>query len=104
MTEEPHSRPTVDMAAEFGSALVSGGDGARARESVVSHAMGSPLCVDFACVEMITPGFADEFFARLPAELTDSGRIKITGLAAPLKLVGRFAMSRTGFDSQASAA
>ena len=95
---------SVDMAAEFGSALVSRGDGVRARESVVSLAMGSPLCVGFARVEMITPGFADEFFARLPAALTDSGRIQITGLVAPLKLVRRFAMSRTGFDSQASAA
>ena len=92
------------MAAEFGSALVSRGDGARARESVISLATRTPLCVDFAQVEMITPGFADEFFARLPAELTDSGRLQITGLTPPLKLVRRFAMSRTGFDSQASAA
>lgn len=86
---------TVKMVDRFGPALLSRADGARARELVRElHGRASHLSVDFSDVEVIAPGFADEFFGRLPTELFESGWLSIDQLPPRFGSLHRLVMSR----------
>lgn len=97
------SRSLLDIGAEFGCVLISRADGARARDAVLSRAESAPLDVDFEHVDVIAPGFADEFFVRLPRALTETGRIRIAGLSPGLERVRDFVVRRA-LESHVSAA
>lgn len=93
------------MIDHFGSALLARADGARAREVVRELQLGAGrVHVDFSGVEVMTPGFADEFFARLPTELFDSGRITVNALPPDFQLLQRLVTRRPAVDSPAPVA
>jgi hypothetical protein len=83
----------------FGPLLMGRADGARARESVQELWMaGRQVGVDMSGIEVMTPGFADELFGRLPADAFDDGTIAIESvpprLAPLLRLVSSRAAAR----------
>ncbi len=89
------SLKTLRMVDRFGPALLSRADGARARELVRElHGHADHLSVDFSDVEVIAPGFADEFFGRLPADLFESGWLSINELSPRFGSLHRLVMSR----------
>lgn len=71
----------IDMDAVFGPLLLSRLDGARARELVLSRVGPDRVIVDFRGVTTIAPGFADEFFARMPESLWAGDALEIEHLA-----------------------
>src|SRR4026209_2881556 len=95
----------VNMRDTFGPFLMGRADGARARGRVQElHAAGSQVRVDFTGVELMTPGFADEFFGRLPADALDAGEITVESLAPSLTPLLRLVSSRAAARRAATAA
>jgi hypothetical protein len=55
--------------------------GALLREQIEELAkQHSEVIVDFAGIEVVTPGFADELFAKMTPSLVDTGRIRFAHL------------------------
>jgi hypothetical protein len=93
------------MADQFGPALLSRADGARARELVVAHqSLTDHLLVDFSDVDVIAPGFADEFFGRMPDDLLASGWLSFEELAPRFGSLHRLVVSRAADASRAAPA
>jgi hypothetical protein len=51
---------------------------------------GVGIVVDFAGVEAMSPSFADELFAKLPADLVESGQVRFEHLDEDLTSLARF--------------
>jgi anti-anti-sigma regulatory factor len=85
---------TISLATEFGSVLVGRGTAARIRERVEAEAQASaPVVLDFSDVLTVSPSFADELFAKLPAELRTSERIRLDGMTPALESIQRFVVA-----------
>jgi hypothetical protein len=93
------------MVDRFGPVLLSRADGARAREAVCElFGRTDHVRVDFSDVEVISPGFADEFFARMPDELLDSGWLVIEHLSPRFGSLHRLVVRRAANARRAAPA
>ena len=85
---------TISLAREFGSVLVGRATAARIRQRIEEAAREtSPVVLDFSAVLTISPSFADELFAKLPAELRTSERIRLDGMTPALESIQRFVVA-----------
>lgn len=86
---------TISLANEFGSVLVGRATAARIRERIEAAAQSSdaPVVLDFNAVLTVSPSFADELFAKLPAELRTSERIRLDGMTPALESIQRFVVA-----------
>ncbi len=77
------------MVVDTAGAVLSGRTaGALFRERVEQLASQHPVVVvDFTGVEIATPGFADELFARMSARLVDAGRVRFAHLDPDLNVL-----------------
>ena len=79
---------------EFGPVLTSRATAEELRhriEAAVDH--GSTVVLDFAGVEVMSPSFADEIFAKVPREFVDDRRIVFDNLNEDLTHLARFVVS-----------
>lgn len=105
MTSMTSQASTVILNELFGPLLLGRTEGARAREVVQElRAAGCRVRADFSGIEAMTPGFADEFFGRLPADEFEAGLISIEGLAPRHQPLLRLVTSRSAARRAASAA
>jgi hypothetical protein len=82
---------TVSLSIELGSVLVGRAPGAELRERVEEIARsGEPVVLDFAGVDVVSPSFADEVFARLDPTLIESGAVKLENLDPSMLEVASF--------------
>lgn len=70
----------LHLAEELGPVLVGRTDAARMRDRVLDAPDDGGAVVDFAGIEVVSPSFADEFFAKLPAPLLESGQVRLEPL------------------------
>ncbi len=85
---------TISLAHEFGPVLVGRSNAARIRERVERAARDAPpVVIDFSEVITVSPSFADELFAKLPAELRTEERIRLEGMTEPLQSIKRFVVA-----------
>jgi hypothetical protein len=79
----------LQLADEVGPVLAGRLDGARMRERVVEAVAAGEAVVDLDRVEAISPSFADEFFAKLPPGLLESGSIRFEHLTPEFEAIMR---------------
>lgn len=80
VTPRPEERVVV-VADTAGVVLSGRTEGAVLREQIEELAKHHPVViVDFAGVEIATPGFADEFFAKMKPALVDTGNVRFAHL------------------------
>ena len=68
-----------------GPELVGRAPGARLREEAVALAADHHVVIDLAGVEAMSPSFADEIFAKLPAALIRDRRIRFANASADIR-------------------
>ncbi len=84
----------IRPASELGSVLTSRSLAEELRLRVVGIASrGEHVVIDFEGVEAMSPSFADEIFAKLPAELVESGAVKFENLDEDLVTLMRFVLA-----------
>lgn len=87
----------IRPAEEFGSVLVSRFLGAELRLRVEHLLDECDVVIDFAGVEAISPSFADELFAKVPAEgVQHRGRLQFKNLGAETRALARFVAEGRG--------
>jgi hypothetical protein len=81
MKQEEQLAMRIELASEFGPVLTGRALAADLRESIRSClAAGDAVILDFAGIEAISPSFADEVFAKLPADVAGRGRVHFENL------------------------
>jgi uncharacterized protein DUF4325 len=77
------------MVADVAGLVLSGRtSGALLREQIEGLAQQhSQVIVDFAGVEIVTPGFADEVFAKMTPSLVETGQVRFAHLDADLSVL-----------------
>jgi STAS-like domain of unknown function (DUF4325) len=85
----------ISLESEFGSVLVGRSVAAKIRERVEAAALSGngPVVLDFSAVLTVSPSFADELFAKLPAELRTPERIRLEGMSPALESIRRFVIA-----------
>jgi hypothetical protein len=87
----------IRLADEVGPVLTGRTVGARVRERIGACVLrGESVVVDFEGVEAISPSFADEMFARVPAEAVESGQVRFANLDDELLMIARLMSRRLG--------
>jgi hypothetical protein len=74
---------------DLGTQLVGRHAGAALREQIVREARIHPIIVDLAGITSISPSFADELFAKLPAELVEGRRVRFSNATDEIKALAR---------------
>jgi hypothetical protein len=93
----------IKPAAELGSVLTSRSIAEELRLRLVEIAgRGERVVVDFDGVEAMSPSFADEIFAKLPAELVESGAVRFENLDEDLLTLMRFVLAGRASASDSS--
>jgi hypothetical protein len=59
------------------------------RQQVESCAQDHDVVIDLASIEMASPSFADEFFAKLDPKLFESGRVRLENARPELDAIIR---------------
>ena len=89
----------IRPADELGSVLVGRSIARLFRERVEAMIEASDdVVVDFEGVEAVSPSFADELFAKLPADLVDAGRVRFENVDSGLDALARYVV--TGREGQ----
>lgn len=78
-------RPLDDL----GCALIGREAGALLRERIVRAARHGVVVVDLEGITTIAPSFADELFAKLPAELVEGRRVRFTNASDEIRAQAR---------------
>jgi hypothetical protein len=86
--------PMVDqmvfnLADEVGSVLTGRSEAARIRDLVLAAAAQGGAVVDLSGVDVISPSFADEFFAKLPPDLLQNGSVRFDHLTTEFAAIVR---------------
>lgn len=74
---------------EMGDSLVGRQAGALLRERIVRCAGEGPVVVDLAGIASISPSFADELFAKLPADLVRARRVRFANASDDIRALAR---------------
>lgn len=78
----------LSLAHEAGPFLTGRSEAQRLRESVLGIVQrDGEAVVDLEGVEVISPSFADEFFAKMPEELLDSKQVRFEHLTDEFSLI-----------------
>ena len=81
----------VRLSDELGPVLTGRFLAAELRNRLESEAVsGNEIVLDFEGVELISPSFADELFAKLPREMVESGQIRFEHLDEDLTTLVHF--------------
>ncbi len=81
----------IAVADQLGPILSGRSAGALLREQIEELARQQvEVVVDFSGVELATPGFADELFAKIDSSLVDTGQVQFTHLDAELSVLRDF--------------
>jgi hypothetical protein len=82
----PSAPPPVRLSPinEHGPLLAGRFLGLELRQQVETYAQDHDVVVDLAGVEMASPSFADEFFAKLDPKLLESGRVRLENVRPEL--------------------
>lgn len=89
MSSQMVSQMVLNLAEEAGSVLTGRFEAAGMRARVVAGAANGDVVVDLQGVNVISPSFADEFFAKLPPELIASGKIQFVHLTSEFAAIVR---------------
>jgi hypothetical protein len=77
------------LADEVGPVLAGRSEGARMRERLVAAVATGEAVIDLEGVEAISPSFADEFFAKLPAGLLEGDSVRFEHLTPEVEAIVR---------------
>ncbi len=87
MTPRPADR-LIAVADLLGPVLSGRSSGALLREQIEELARQQvEVVVDFTGVEVATPGFADELFAKMPSTLVETGQVRFSHLDDDLRIL-----------------
>src|SRR4051794_10998833 len=87
MTTRPAAR-VIAVADLLGAVLSGRSSGALFREQIEELARQHvEVVVDFKGVEVVTPGFADELFAKMPSTLVETGQVQFSHLDDDLRVL-----------------
>ncbi len=81
----------IQLQEELGSELIGRHEGARLREDLVRRVGNGRVIVDLAGIELMSPSFADELFAKLPAVLLRERRVRFTNASGDIRALARAA-------------
>ena len=88
---------TISLVALHGPILTGRDSGARLRAEIERITSGGQdVLVDFDGVQLVAQSFADEVFARLPRDLTDTGRVLFNHVPEELGALRKLVMKLHG--------
>jgi anti-anti-sigma regulatory factor len=90
----------ISLVEEHGSLLAGRFLGLELRQQVEEHAGNGEVVVDLAGVEMVSPSFADEFFAKLDSQLVGSGRVRLINVRPDLEEIIRTVSAGRGANQE----
>jgi hypothetical protein len=74
---------------ELGTELIGREAGAAFRERVMRAARAGQVTIALAGIELISPSFADELFAKLPRELVRARRVRFANASDDVRALAR---------------
>lgn len=80
---------TIRPLDELGPVLLGRHTGAAFRERVLACAEAGPVVVDLAGIELISPSFADELFAKLPPDVISDRRVRFSNASDEIRALAR---------------
>ena len=74
---------------DLGPALVGRKAGATLRARILLCAQTAPVIVDLTGIELISPSFADELFAKLPPDVIRDRRVRFSNASDDIRALAR---------------
>lgn len=87
------NKKMIRPADDLGPVLTSRSIAEALRIHIEDVASREEVVVDFAGVEAVSPSFADEIFAKIPAHLVRSGRVRFENLDDDLERLAEFVVA-----------